>query len=202
MLYLRNKNRYYQHPEEVSKVIKDNKIIWEDLSNNLKKYISKRVGNSHDAEDILQEVFLKIHSNIAEIKDTTKIYAWVYKIARNTIVDYYRTRKQVEQLPEIPDENIDVSESELYGELITCLKPMIDRLPEKYKQAILLTELGELTQKELAIKLGLSVSGAKSRVQRGRAFLKEMFLECCQFQFDLCGNIIDYELKENDCKYC
>jgi RNA polymerase sigma-70 factor (ECF subfamily) len=74
-----------------------------------------------------------------------------------------------------------LNKSEPYGELITCLKPMIDRLPEKYKQAILLAELGELTQKELAVKLGLSVSGAKSRVQRGRAFLKKMFLECCQF---------------------
>lgn len=202
MLYQRSKSRYCQYLEEVSKVIKDNKVIWEDLSDNLKKYIFKRVGNSHDAEDILQEVFLKIYSNIGEIKDNTKIYAWVYKIARNTIVDYYRTRKQVEQLPEIPDENINLNKSEPYGELITCLKPMIDRLPEKYKQAILLAELGELTQKELAVKLGLSVSGAKSRVQRGRAFLKKMFLECCQFQFDSCGNIINYKHKKNDCKYC
>ncbi|WHH61739.1 RNA polymerase sigma factor SigZ [Petroclostridium sp. X23] len=176
--------------------------MWEDLSANLKKYISKRVSNSYDAEDILQEVFLKINAHITEIKDTAQIYAWIYQITRNTIIDYYRNKKQAEQLPDIPDENTDANQIELSSELITCLKPMIDRLPEKYKQAILLTELGELTQKELAVKLGLSISGAKSRVQRGRAMLKEMFLECCLIQCDVYGHIIDYKHRENDCKYC
>ncbi|MDA8226295.1 MAG: sigma factor-like helix-turn-helix DNA-binding protein [Desulfitobacterium hafniense] len=79
---------------------------------------------------------------------------------------------------------------------------MVDSLPETYKQAILLTEFQNMTQKELSEKLGISISGAKSRVQRGRKMLKEMLLGCCQLEVDRRGNIIDYQHKNSECEYC
>ena len=79
---------------------------------------------------------------------------------------------------------------------------MINSLPEKYKQALILTEFQNLTQKELAERMGLSVSGAKSRVQRARIKLKELLLGCCSLEFDHYGNVIDYEHKCSDCKFC
>jgi DNA-directed RNA polymerase specialized sigma subunit, sigma24 homolog len=79
---------------------------------------------------------------------------------------------------------------------------MIDRLPEKYRKAIVLTDIERLTQKEMAEKLGLSSSGAKSRVQRSRKKLKEMLLECCHFEFDRSGNITEYQLKEQNSPCC
>jgi len=79
---------------------------------------------------------------------------------------------------------------------------MIENLPDKYKEAILLTELNQLTHKELGESLGISLSGAKSRVQRARKMLKEMLTSCCSLEFDVMGNIIDYKHNMSKCKYC
>jgi RNA polymerase sigma-70 factor (ECF subfamily) len=100
-------------------------------------------------------------------------------------VDYYRKKESVE-LVELPDDIANENEEELSynGEIAACLKTMIDSLPEKYKEAVLLTEFKNHTQKELSEKMGLSLSGAKSRVQRGRKMLKDMLLGCCQLEFD------------------
>ncbi len=72
---------------------------------------------------------------------------------------------------------------------------MIDRLPPTYRDAILLSEINGRTQKEVARIHGISLSGAKSRVQRGRAMLKEMVLNCCQLEFDRNGQVVDYKRK-------
>jgi RNA polymerase sigma-70 factor (ECF subfamily) len=79
------------------------------------------------------------------------------------------------------------------AELIPCIKEMLDSLPNDYRQALILTEYQGLTQKELGEKLGISLSGAKSRVQRAREKLKTMLLNCCHFQFDRLGRVIDYQ---------
>ncbi|AFV01169.1 RNA polymerase sigma factor SigZ [Dehalobacter sp. DCA] len=138
------------------------------------------------------------------LKDDAKINAWIYRITRNTIVDYYRKQnksialmKFTENLTNVEDEDLSAS-----GEIASCLKTMIEHLPEKYKEAIMLTEFYELTQKELSERLGLSLSGAKSKVQRARGLLKEMLLGCCHLEFDRLGNIIEYSHKTKDCKFC
>jgi len=179
--------------------------IWEELSVPLKNFTMKRVANEADADDILQEVFIKINNNISDVSHDDKIHAWVYRITRNAIVDYYRRHdKSIELLSDFSEELAMELDNDMTfnTEIAACLKSMINSLPEKYKQAVLLTEFQNLTQKELSQKLGLSLSGAKSRVQRGREKLKAMLLGCCQLEFDRLGNIIDYEHKSNDCKYC
>mgnify|MGYP000948419210 CR=1 FL=1 len=177
--------------------------IWNDFSKPLKGFIKRHVKNDQDAEDVLQDVFCKIYNNIGSLKDGDKIQAWVYKIAKNTIMDFYRAQKHELAFAELPEEVISDTETETTAndEVAQCLKGMIDYLPEKYKSAIILTEFQNLTQKELGAKLGLSVSGAKSRVQRARTKLKEMLLCCCSFEFDYQGNIVDYKTKCNDCKF-
>ena len=87
-------------------------------------------------------------------------------------------------------------------EIAACLKTMIDSLPEKYKEVVILTEFNNMTQKELSEKIGLSLSGVKSRVQRGRKKLKTILLDCCNLEFDRLGNVIDYQHKSSECKYC
>lgn len=177
--------------------------ILKEFSIPLKRFISKRISNAQDIDDILQDVFIKIHNNSGSLKDETKIHAWVYRIARNAIVDYYRKKESVE-LVELPDDIANEIEEDLSynGEIAACLKTMIEGLPEEYKQAIILAEFHNLTQKEISEKMGLSLSGAKSRVQRGRKKLKEMLLGCCQLEFDRMGNVIDYKHKNSECKYC
>lgn len=180
--------------------------VWEELREPMKRFIARRVKDEHDAEDILQNIFCKIHNSIDSLKDERKMHAWVYRITRNEIIDYYHHRKVMVELSEMPDD-LEIYEpaagvDNTVNEIASCLKPMIHRLPEKYRQAIILTEFEGLTQKELGEELGLSLSGAKSRVQRAREKLKAMLLECCNLEFDRLGNILDYRHKENICPYC
>lgn len=177
--------------------------LWGEFSTPLKKFIGKRVANEHDTDDILQEVFARIYKNINTLKEEKKIHAWVYRITRNVIVDFYREKKSTvlteltEDLIAEMDEDLSVNE-----EVSACVKAMINHLPEKYKEAIILTEYHNLTQKELSTRLGLSVSGAKSRVQRGREMIKNMILDCCTLEFDKNGSIIDYKYKSKGCNSC
>lgn len=140
------------------------------------------------------------------LKESDKIHAWVYTIARNAIIDFYRAQRfeknNSELSEDIPDESEDLDVPTTSEEMAQCLKVMVKYLPEKYKEAIILTEFQNLTQKELSERLGLSVPGAKSRVQRARIKLKEMLLGCCHLEFDHQGNVIDYENKNNGCKFC
>ena len=136
--------------------------------------------------------------------------AWIYQITRNTIIDYYRHRKidtedfqEIEDFQGINEGGIDAATATgTINNTLSCIKPMIHSLPDKYRQAIILTEYEGFTQREMAEKLGLSLSGAKSRVQRAREKLKEMLLECCSFEFDRLGNILDYRLKNNTDSCC
>lgn len=183
-------------------VVLNESNFWEQISIQLNKYIKKHINNNSDAEDILQEVLLKIYNSIDDLRDYRKINAWVYKISKNTIIDYYRNKnKELAQL----DENIFeeyVGDDSYNNEISKCLNTMIDYLPEKYKEVIKLIEYNGLTQKEVSQYLGISVSAVKSRVHRARGMLKKMLIECCYIELDRLGNVIDYKHKKTDCKFC
>src|SRR5712692_8979740 len=170
--------------------------VWEEFHPKLQQFILKRIPDEQSAEDILQDVFLKIHTRINTLRDEEKLQSWIYQIARNAIADYYRAHKATLELPEtllLPEEPI--VNDDVVKELIPSIKAMVDSLPADYRQALILTEYEGLTQRELAARLGLSFSGAKSRVQRAREKLKTMLLDCCHFEFDRLGKVIDYQPK-------
>ena len=179
--------------------------IWDEFSVPLRIFIKRRINNDQDVEDVLQNVFMKIYNNINKLDKLNNIHAWVYTVTKNTIIDYYRVQRQESYLGEFSEdiaicENLD--EETVINDISQCLIMMIQYLPEKYKQALTITEIENISQKELADKVGLSVSGAKSRVQRARVLLKEEFLSCCNLEMDGRGNIIDYEVKNLKCDYC
>ncbi len=175
---------------------------WKIYHAKLHSFIQSRVGDTSIADDILQEVFLRIHSAISSLKKESKIQSWIYQITRNAIIDYYRSHKTMEELPA----TLAASEPELGDkakqDIDNCVLPMIESLPEHYREALMLSEIDGLTQKEVAERLSLSVSGAKSRVQRGRAMVKDMLFDCCKFEFDHRGNVMDYERKDDCCETC
>lgn len=181
--------------------------IWEEFSGNVQGFIRKRVNNAFDADDILQDVFRKIHDNVHNLTDDSKLYSWVFQIARNTIIDHYRMQSKYANLVPIEDEEAlipaDIDETDNLNEMVASwIRCMVSELPDKYREAIQLTEIQELTQKQLADHLGISLSGAKSRVQRGREKLKDMLLDCCHLEFDRLGNVVDYTRNEACCKHC
>jgi len=184
--------------------------IWDKYASGLKKFIWKRVRNEHDAEDIFQDVFCKIHDNLYKLQNVHKLQAWIYQIARNAVNDYYRYRKVMTGVSEMhgmpkgsyAEDSINDESNEPYSVPYICLKPMINDLPEKYREAVTLAYFKGLKQNEMADKLGLSLPAAKSRIQRGREKLKKMLVDCCQFEFDKYGNVLDYRFKSDNCRYC
>jgi len=173
--------------------------IWNDFSDKLRGYIGRRVNEPDDADDILQDVFLKIHSKLDTLDDDARVAPWVYRIARNAVTDFYRKRATTRTAPEVDtaapaddDDRID---------LTTWLRGAIQELPDTYRDAIQLSEIDGLTQKAVAERLGISLAAAKSRVQRGRQLIKEMLLACCHVELDRRGNIINAE-RRSDCRYC
>ncbi len=173
--------------------------LWSTFREPLKTFIFRRTHRAHEVEDILQDVFLKIYTKMDSLRDEQKLRPWIYQITRHSIIDYYRKDKPIVELPvELPESN-EPDNMNLNKELAKCLRSMIRQLPEKYREAIELTELEGLSQKDLSEKLGISFSGAKSRVQRGRQKLKEIISACCHLELDRYGNILDYREKNPTC---
>jgi RNA polymerase sigma-70 factor (ECF subfamily) len=169
--------------------------VWEDFHTPLQKFIRKRITDEDTAEDVLQDVFLKIHQHVETLKDVKKLESWIYQIARNAIIDSYRSSRptttlEAAEVLALPEE---LADDDVVSELLPCIRAMVRSLPEHDRQALILTEYQGLTQKELSERLGLSFSGAKSRVQRAREKLKQQLLECCHFELDRWGHVIDYQ---------
>jgi RNA polymerase sigma-70 factor, ECF subfamily len=164
--------------------------IWHEFAAKLGQFIRARVNDPATAEDILQDVFVKIQARLDQLKDPAKLQSWIYLIARNAIIDHYRTRKETVEVPETLATDHEPESSEL-EELKASFRRMIYSLPDPYREALVLTEFEGLTQQQLADRLGISLSGAKSRVQRGREQLKDMLHECCTFEFDRRGKVIE-----------
>src|SRR3982751_6555522 len=161
--------------------------LWEIFSAPIQQFILRRVPDPHSAEDILQDVFLKIHTRIDTLHQQDRVAAWIYQIARNAISDYYRTQRLMSDIPDTLAAPNDMAEDHVVRELLPCVAAMVNELPDSYHEALRLTEYEGLSQKELSERLGISFSGAKSRVQRARAKLKDQLLDCCYFQFDHAG---------------
>jgi RNA polymerase sigma-70 factor (ECF subfamily) len=164
--------------------------VWEAFHTPLQQFIRRRVSDEATAEDVLQEVFLKIHQHMETLRDVKKLESWIYQITRNAIVDSYREPRPAATLesPEVLELPSELPDDDVVSELLPCVRAMVRNLPELDRQALVLTEYQGLTQKELAERLGLSFSGAKSRVQRAREKLKQQLLECCHFELDRRGH--------------
>lgn len=176
--------------------------IWTAFAEPLRRFLMRRVGNDADADDLLQIVFTKIHSGIGALADSERLPAWIFQIARRTLIDHFRSRASAPRFVDLPEGLADDAEpAAALNELAECVRPMIDRLPEPYRQALTFTELQGRTQRELADALNLSVSGAKTRVQRGRERLKASLLACCHVEVDRRGGVVDYEPRQG-CSGC
>ncbi len=143
---------------------------WKNLRGELHGFLVGQVGEPATADDLLQDVFLKLHRRVGDLKAKTSPRAWLYQVARI----------------ETPTEEL------MRAKLAPCLRRMIERLPAVYADAVRLTDLDELPQAVAAQRLGISLTALKSRARRGRAQLKEMLLQCCEFELSTAGRVLDY----------
>lgn len=172
--------------------------VWKDHNKQIKGFILSKVKNEDEANDILQDVFMKIHLNLDKLENKERIEPWVYQIARNRINDHFRKNKFTIDTHELDlaDETIEPKNNWRFAK---CMASFIKHLPQKYNEALTFVEMNNLSQWQLADKLNISYSGAKSRVQRGRELLKQYFSKCCDVSTDKYGNIVS---AKSNCTTC
>jgi RNA polymerase sigma-70 factor (ECF subfamily) len=174
-------------------------------------FVSRRVRSREDAEDITQEVMLRIHRHSADLEHVERMGAWVHRIAANAIADHYRRPARRElpsgQAGDVPEAGVDPAWEEpdsdtLRRELSACLAPLLEHLPPIYREALELTEFDGISQVEAAERLGLSVSGMKARVQRARAQLRDLLLDCCHVELDRRHAVTGIQPRRGPCGTC
>jgi RNA polymerase sigma-70 factor (ECF subfamily) len=175
------------------------------LSSDLRRFIRRRVSDVHVAEDLLQETFVRVHRSIESLEATDRVAAWVYQIARNVVRDHHRraahTRQSLNDVDSLLDDEPD--EAGIGQGNGRWLIEMIDTLPDRYRSVLRLSEIEGCKQQEVADQLGLSLSGVKSRIQRGRSMLKSLLESCCTFELSVRGTL-SCEAKPNQttCRDC
>ena len=170
--------------------------LWNQMHERLCWFVCSRVSNHQDAEDLMQDIFLRVYGQSSSLRDPQRLESWMYQIARNRIIDHYRSRRNWVDLTEtlVTDEAFEneASGEETINHVVPYLREAIDTLPEAYREALIQADIHGMAQQDLAGKLGISLSGAKSRVQRARQKVKETMLRCFEFEFDARGQIMDY----------
>lgn len=186
----------------------DADAVWRQFSGELRQFIGRRVDRPADADDILGHVFLRMTERIGTMRDTERLPAWLYTTTRNAITDHYRSAVHRRELPvaelphdlaDVEDESPETAEAELAAK---CLLPLLDLLPPEQAEALRLVDLGGMSQAAAAAAVQLSHTGMKSRVQRGRARLRELVLQCCTIELDVRGRVQGYEPRTSACDDC
>jgi RNA polymerase sigma-70 factor (ECF subfamily) len=168
---------------------------WREIEAKLRPYVARRVPGA-DVDDVVQETFVRVYRGLPKLSAEERFGAWVYRIAAHTVADHLRARGRHPVAGEVSDPDAfepraGDSEGGAEPDLSECVALFVARLPSPYREAVTLTELQGLGQKEAAEMLGVSLSGMKSRVQRGRERIRRMFEECCEIAVDCRGRVTE-----------
>lgn len=181
--------------------------VWAAVGVSIERFVRRRINDPHQADDVVAEVMLRIHQNLGALDDRERVTAWVFRIARNAITDHYRRAGRRREVPssELESESgtsadawLDDQDATL-SELASCIRPLVDALPTEYRRALELTDLEGMTQAGAARLEGISVSGMKSRVQRGRRQFATLVRQCCDVTTDSRGSLTDFSLRPGGC---
>jgi RNA polymerase sigma-70 factor (ECF subfamily) len=186
--------------------------VWVELESQLRPFVARRLDDASDVDDVLQDIYLRIQAGVEALRDTERFGPWVYQVARSALADHGRARAR-HPLPATAKPAEDAAapaglpaEDDAEQGLARNLAVFVAALPSPYREAVTLTELQGMTQKDAAEMLGLSLSGMKSRVQRGRQQIREMLQACCEIALDARGHVLSYErradgkMPENCCE--
>jgi RNA polymerase sigma-70 factor (ECF subfamily) len=165
----------------------------------LRAFMRARVPDNATADDLTQETLLKVYRSRASLREGDRLEAWLYRIARRTLIDYYRARRPNAELPDILKSDSQDDVSAIRDAVLISTIRYMKELPETYRVPLELSELEDMPMPKIALHLGLSLTAVKSRVQRGRQMLKKKLQDCCRFEFDLQGKVIGSERRNPRC---
>jgi RNA polymerase sigma-70 factor, ECF subfamily len=166
------------------------------VATQIRPFVERRVAPA-DVDDVMQEILERVHSGVDALDDDTRFVAWLHRVARNAIIDHHRRggRRDAKHdafAAEQRDDGAGAADPDAVASLSVFVRAFIEMLPSPYREALQLTELDGLTMREAAEREDVSVSGMKSRVQRGRRLLRELFEACCEIALDARGRVVEY----------
>lgn len=168
-----------------------------EMTMKLRAFIRRRVRDDATADDLAQETLLKVYRSRAALRDDQRIEAWLYRIARTTLIDFYRRERPGTELPEDIAGEPQERNAEVTAAMTRSLRHFLDELPVAYREPLRLAEFEGLPLTKVALRLGISLTATKSRVRRGREQLKKKLQQCCRLEFDRHGRIIDYTRRKS-----
>ena len=173
--------------------------VWTSYSEDLKRFIISKVKEKTIADDILQDTFIKIHTKLHTLKDITKLKSWCFTVARNSILDYWKSANKPFEIANFE------GETEILKDIHTekdCLQGILKNLPKKYRDPLFLSDIKGLKQQEVANQLKQSLPTTKSQIQRARKLIAQGFMNCCGFVINKEGNLVGEIQEKEDCKVC
>lgn len=173
--------------------------VWNSYHKDLQQFIISKVKDKAIADDLLQDSFLKIHTKLNTLKDITKIKSWIFTIARNSVLDYFKTANKTIEVAEIEIETQDKPQEHTEQD---CLHGILKELPKKYRDPLFLSDVKGLKQAEIAKQLNLPLPTVKSQIQRGRKQIAQGFVSCCGFKIDENGQLKGEIQEKENCKVC
>lgn len=173
--------------------------VWTKYAEDLKRFIFSKVKDEAVTEDILQDSFIKIHTKLHTLKDLKKLKPWIFSIARNSVLDYFKTTNKTFEYANFE------AETEIETHTHTekdCLRGILQNLPKKYRDPIFLSDIKGLKQQEVANQLKQNITTTKSQIQRARKLIAQGFMDCCGYQLNEEGNLVGEIQEKEDCKVC
>ena len=171
----------------------------------LRGFVARRVSSPADVDDLLQQIYLRAAEQGDRLAEVEHISGWIFTLARNAVVDHHRARGVREGRSEEPSDDLESERGDTRGvdetrrALALCMAPFLEKLADPYREALVLTEMEGFTQADAAVRAGISLSGMKSRVQRGREQLKSLVLACCSVGLDRRRGIVDVACRTEGC---
>ncbi|CAL2083289.1 sigma-70 family RNA polymerase sigma factor [Tenacibaculum sp. 190524A02b] len=173
--------------------------VWTKYADDVKFFILSKVKDPITTDDILQDTFIKIHTKLHTLKDLNKIKPWIFSIARNSVIDHFKTTNQITQATNLKEEVF--IEEDIHTEK-DCLRGILKNLPKKYRYPLFLSDIKGLKQQEVAKQLQQSLPTTKSQIQRARKLIAKGFMDCCGFVMNEQGKLIGEIQDKDDCKVC
>jgi RNA polymerase sigma-70 factor (ECF subfamily) len=172
---------------------------WAEVEKDLRPFVARRVGDPADVGDVLQDIYLRMQTGLHALRDSERFGPWVYQVARNAVADHLRSRARHHpaDAKELPEEAYEAAvaedEPDAERELAAYIATFVAALPSPYREALVLTELQEMSQKDAAEMLGISLPAMKARVRRGRQQIQQIIEACCNIALDARGHVISCE---------
>ena len=176
--------------------------IWTEYSGALRGFLRKRVANDADVDDLLQDILIKTHAHLSDVRDPAALRAWLFQVARNATMDFYRSRGRAQAVHADDLWYGEAEEASALADLEGCVTPFLAALPDADAALLRAVDLNGQSQKALAAEMGIPYSTLKSRVHTARDRLADQYRACCALELGAQGEILDFTPRESRCGGC